>query len=61
MLYKFEVLEQYHEVRHFVTGRTGGFSEGNYKGLNLGTVYSKLRSVTCAVLVPVYRNNRYSL
>jgi polyphenol oxidase len=35
-LYKFEILEQYHEVRHFVTSRLGGFSEGNYKGLNLG-------------------------
>ena len=33
---KFEILEQYHEVRHFVTTRSGGFSKGNYKGLNLG-------------------------
>jgi YfiH family protein len=35
-LYKFEILEPFHEVKHFVAGRNGGFSTGNFKGLNLG-------------------------
>jgi polyphenol oxidase len=35
-LYKFEILEHFHEIRHFVTSRSGGFSEGNFEGLNLG-------------------------
>jgi polyphenol oxidase len=35
-LYKFKIFEQYHEIRHFVTGRNGGFSKGTTKGLNLG-------------------------
>jgi YfiH family protein len=34
--YKFNILEPFHEIRHFVTGRTGGFSNGPYHSLNLG-------------------------
>ncbi len=34
--FKFEILEHYHEVRQFITGRQGGFSPEPFKGLNLG-------------------------
>ncbi len=35
-LYKFEIFEPFHEVKHFVAGKNGGFSTGDFKGLNLG-------------------------
>lgn len=35
-LYKFDLLEHYHEVRHFVTTRDGGFSPEPFNGFNLG-------------------------
>jgi polyphenol oxidase len=34
--YKFSILEPFHEIRHFVTGRLGGFSSDPYNTLNLG-------------------------
>lgn len=35
-LYKFEIFENFHEVKHFVSGRKGGLSLGAYESLNLG-------------------------
>jgi hypothetical protein len=34
--YKFNILEPFHETRHFVTGRAGGFSNNHYSSLNIG-------------------------
>ncbi len=35
-LYKFEIFNQFHEVKHFVSGRNGGLSKGSCESLNLG-------------------------
>ncbi len=35
-VYQFNIFKPYHEVRHFITTRIGGNSEGPYKGLNIG-------------------------
>ena len=35
-LFKFDIFEQFHEVKHFITGREGGCSPAPYHGLNLG-------------------------
>ena len=35
-LFRFSIFEQFHEVKHFITGREGGCSHAPYNGLNLG-------------------------
>lgn len=35
-LYKFNIFEQFHQIRHFITSRQGGVSKNQYKGLNIG-------------------------
>ncbi len=35
-IFKFKILEPFHEIRQFVTSRTGGFSIGTFESLNLG-------------------------
>ena len=34
--YKFNILEPFHEIRHFVTGRIGGFSNDPFSSMNIG-------------------------
>ncbi|HAJ99337.1 MAG TPA: peptidoglycan editing factor PgeF [Bacteroidales bacterium] len=35
-LYRFTNLSECNEIEHFITSRKGGYSTGNYEGLNLG-------------------------
>lgn len=35
-LYKFDIFKPFHEVKHFVSSKNGGFSSGNFQSLNLG-------------------------
>ena len=35
-LFKFNIFEPFHEVKHFITSREGGCSHAPYNGLNLG-------------------------
>ena len=35
-LFRFEMFEDYHEVKHFISGREGGCSKAPFNGLNLG-------------------------
>jgi YfiH family protein len=35
-LFRFEIFEDYHEVKHFISGRHGGCSQPPFNGLNLG-------------------------
>jgi YfiH family protein len=35
-LFRFNIFEEYHEVKHFVSGRNGGCSPAPFNGLNLG-------------------------
>ena len=35
-LYQFEIFDYFHEVKHFVSTRIGGYSKSPFHGLNLG-------------------------